>query len=395
MVSYAQPMNDKVTVLCPHCQREIPLDDVLTHQIEGKYKHDFDIQLQQEKIKLWKVAQEKAAEKINAEKEVEMKLLKEDLSEKTKKLVEAQSVELNLRKQRVQLEEDKKEFELKLQRQIDSERNKIQENTARKITEEFRLRQAESEKKLQDVLKANEELRRKIEQGSQQTQGEVLELEVEHTLKSEFPYDVIVPVDKGVRGADVIQKVHDTSGRLAGTIIWESKRTKAWSEGWILKLKDDQRSAKAEIAVLISNILAKDIKYFGFKDGIYICDYQSYLGLAKLLRSTLIQLASAKLANVGKKEKMEVLWNYLTSVEFQGRMESVLDSFKTMKQDLEQEKRAYTKIWAKREKQIERVIQNTVGLRGDLEGVMGNALPQIKQLELSSNEELEQIIEKI
>lgn len=380
-------MSDSKIITCPHCQHEIPLDDVLTHQIEEKFKHSYEVQLREEKIKLWKVAQEKAVEKIKAEQAQEMRLLREELEDKAKKLEDAQKLELTLRKQRVELEEEKKSFELKLQRQIDAERNKIQEETARKITEGFRLKQAENEKRLQDVLKANEELRRKLEQGSEQTQGEVLELELENILKAEFPYDEIVPVGKGIQGADVVQKVRDNAGRLAGTIVWESKRTKAWSDSWIQKLKDDQRGMKAEVAVLISNVLPKEFKYFGDKDGIHVCDYQSFVGLAKLLRSTLIQLAASKLANVGKKEKMEVLWNYLTSVEFRQRMESILDSFKTMKQDLEQEKRAYTKIWAKREKQIERVIDNTVGLRGDLEGVMGNALPEMKQLELASEEE--------
>lgn len=380
-------MSDPKTIQCPHCHQTIPLDDVLTHQIEEKYRKQNEQIIQQERVKLFNKAQEWAKQEAKKQSDLELKLLKDELSDKAKKLEAAQKLELDLRKQRLHLEEEKKEFELKVQRQLDTERIKIAAETSRKKDEEYKLKQAEYEKRLQDVQKANEELRRKLEQGSQQTQGEVLELELENILRIEFPYDDIVPIGKGIQGADVVQKVHDHTGRSAGTIVWESKRTKSWSDGWIQKLKDDQRNAKAEIAVLISNVLPKDLKNFGDKDGIYVCDYQSFIGLAKILRTSLIQLAATKLANVGKKEKMEVLWNYLTSVEFRGRMEGILDSFKTMKQDLDQEKRAFTKIWAKREKQIERVIDNTIGLRGDLEGVMGKALPEMKQLELASEEE--------
>lgn len=384
------------TIKCPHCHKSVSLNDALTHEIEEKYRVDYESRLKQDKQKMWQLAQSKALEKIQAEQATEMKALKESLVEKNKLLEEAQRAELEVRRERVKLEEEKKSFELKLARQLDQERSKIQEETSRKISEDYRLKHAENEKKLQDVLKANEELRRKLEQGSQQTQGEVLELELENILKTEFPLDEIVPVSKGISGADVVQKVRDNAGRLAGAIVWESKRTKSWSDGWIQKLKDDQRGVKAEVAVLVSHVLPKELKYFGDHNGIYVCDYQSFVGLAKLLRTTLMQLAAAKLANIGKKEKMEVLWNYLTSVEFRQRMESIVESFTEMKSDLDREKRAYTKIWAKREKQIERVLDNTVGLRGDLEGVMGKALPEMKQLELSNGEaDLEQLVEEL
>lgn len=378
-------MTDTKLITCPHCQHQIPLDDVLTHQIEEKYKKEFETELQQEKVKLWKVAQEKALEKVRNEQNQELKQLREEIYEKTKKLEDAQKLELELRNERRKLEESKKEFELKIQRQLDQERLKIVDDTTKKIADEHRLREAEIEKKLRDALHANEDLRRKLEQGSQQTQGEVLELELEHILKTEFPIDEITEVSKGIQGADLLQKVKDNVGRVAGSIAWESKRTKAWSDGWITKLKDDQRKAKADIAVIVSHVLPKEMKHFGLRDGIYVCDYQSFVGLSKLLRTTLSQLASIKLIQTDKKGKMEVLWNYLTSVEFQHRMEATLESFTAMKQDLEQEKRALTKIWAKREKQIQRVLDTTAGLRGDLEGVMGNALPEIKQLELDTS----------
>lgn len=388
-------MPDTKLITCPHCQHEIPLDDVLTHQIEEKYKKEFETELQQEKVKLWKVAQEKALEKVKTEQDQELKLLREEIDEKTKKLEAAQKLELELRNERRKLEDAKKEFELQIQRKLDEERLKISEETAKKIAEEHRFKEAEIEKKLKDALRANEDLRRKLEQGSQQAQGEVVELELEQLLRSEFPFDEITEVSKGIHGADLLQKVRDKAGRVAGIITWESKRTKSWSDGWVTKLKDDQRSAKADIAVIVSHVLPKDMKYFGYRDGIHVCDYQSFIGLARLLRLMLLQLASTKSANIGKKEKMEILWNYLTGIEFRQRMEAILESFTTMKNDLDHEKRAMTKIWAKREKQIQRVLDNTIGLRGDLEGVMGNALPQMKQLELpTGEEELEELADE-
>lgn len=267
---------------------------------------------------------------------------------------------------------------------MDSERDKIKNEVAKILSDEHQLKDAEKDKKMSDMLKQIEELKRKAQQGSQQLQGEVLELQLEEILKSEFPLDEIIPVSKGISGADVTQKVYDRSGRLCGIITWESKRTKAWSDSWVQKLKDDQRSAKAEIAVLITNVLPNGIKNFGPKDGIYVSNYECIIGVANLLRSSLLQLSTTKLATVGKNEKMEVLWNYLTGTEFKQRMEAVLEAFTTMKLDLEKEKRVYTKLWTKREKQIQRVLDSTIGLRGELEGVMGNELPEMKQLDIEA-----------
>lgn len=375
-------MSDQTTIICPHCHQVISIDQALTQQLQQRFQKQYEERLQQEKARLWKLAQEKAAEKVQKDLQAETTMLKEELKQKATALEQAQKMELQLRKQRVQLEEDKKTFELKVQRQLDLERKKVQEETARRILEEHHLKDAEKDKKLQDVLRANEELRRKLEQGSQQTQGEVLELELEHTLTAEFPYDQIVPVGKGVVGADIIQQVCDQRSHLCGTIIWESKRTKTWSDSWISKLKDDQRQAKAEIAVLVSQVLPKGVTSFTTKDMVYICDYTTFLALAKLLRASLIQLAAVKLSHIGKKEKMEVLWNYLTGTEFRHRIEAIVDSFQTMKQDLDKEKQAFTKIWAKREKQIQQVLDNTIGMHGDLQGLIGTSLPEIKNLQL-------------
>ncbi len=374
--------NSQVTIICPHCQKQVSLDDALTHQLENKFKRDYDEQLQREKINLWKIAQEKALEKIKAQQNMETKLLKEELEEKRKALETAQASELEVRKTKNKLEEEKRAFELEKQRQLDAERNKIRDEVGKILSEQHQLKDAEKDKVINDLKKSLEDAQRKATQGSQQLQGEVQELALEDMLKSEFPFDEISPVGKGMQGADIIQKIHDPSGKLAGSIAWESKRTKAWSEGWIQKLKDDQLRAHADIGVIISNVLPTEIKNFSPKDGIFVSNYECVLGVAYLLRSKLIEVSKAKRSTIGKDEKMESMWNYLTSTEFNQHMTALLTAFNAMKLDIEKEKRVYTKLWAKREKQIQRVFDSAIGLRGDLEGVMGNALPEMKSLEI-------------
>ncbi len=199
-------------------------------------------------------------------------------------------------------------------------------------------------------------------------------------MKVEFPYDEIVPVPKGVRGADVVQKVKDNSGRMCGQIIWESKKTKAWSNGWIQKLKDDQRMIKADLAVIVSVALPEDVKGFVLRNGVWICDIKLVVALAVALRINLLNVSRERAMSVGKNEKMEILYSYLTGVEFKQRVEAIVEAFSSMDQGLRKERMAYEKIWSEREKQIKKVITNTVGMYGDLSGLV--ALPQIKTLEL-------------
>ncbi|MBW2637012.1 MAG: DUF2130 domain-containing protein, partial [Deltaproteobacteria bacterium] len=384
-------------IICPHCKKEIPLTEAISHQIRGQLQKEFeaerqkseeqfeqkrqallerekeleenkkslaeriDEQVKKERIKI----EAEVKEKITEESELKTKDLLEQLKEKDEKLKASQETELELRKQRRELEESKKAFELEMARKLDEEREKIREAAARTVTDEHRLKDLEKEKQISDLRKQIEELRRKAEQGSQQMQGEVLELELEEILKINFSSDIIEPVPKGIRGADVVQKVHSQTGQYCGTIIWESKRTKAWSDTWIQKLKDDQREVRADIAVLLSIALPKDVNNFAYTDGIWVTDYSSIIGLTIALRMNLIQVAMTKLSSVGKQEKMEVLYTYLSGTEFRQKVEAIVEAFVTMKKDLDQEKRAMTKIWSKREKQIERVINNTAGMYGD------------------------------
>lgn len=403
-------MDDQI-IVCPQCSAKIPLTKALTDPIVGKYKEELDREankkskelevrekalkergesidsqveekLKLEKIKLRQSAEKEAREKVG----VEVQNLKNHTTEMELKLKASQEKELKFLKEKRDLEEREKNFELEYQKKISEESAKIEEKAKKRSEEAHRLKDLEHEKKLQDALKTNEELKRKLEQGSQQTQGEVLELELEAILRAEFPFDEILPVEKGVRGADIIQKVHDRSGRECGTIIWESKRTKAWSDGWIQKLKDDQRAEKAEIAVIVSTVLPKEIKNARFKDGVWISNDESSLTLAHALRANLIDLARVRASAVGKNEKMEVVYGYLTGTQFKQRVEAIVEAFVTMQNDLAKEKRFFLKNWAKREKSLERVVENTCSMHGDLAELIGTSLPQIKMMELPEGE---------
>jgi hypothetical protein len=303
---------------------------------------------------------------------IELEDLKRQTAEKDRKLDAARQTELEWRKEKRELDERAKNLDLETARKIDEERQKIQDETARRVAEEYRMRDAEKDKKLQDALKVNDELKRKLEQGSQQTQGEVLELQLEELIRAAFPLDQIEAVPKGINGADVVQKVFNKSGHFCGTIVWESKRTKVWSEGWLQKLKDDQRALKAEIAILVSEVLPKDITGFSQRSGIWISNFSSAIGVAQILRAQLIQLANVRAAAVGKNEKMEVIYGYLTSTEFRQRVEAIAEAFIQMQSDLSEERRVAEKRWAKRQKEIDRVFQNTAGMYGELQGLLGS-----------------------
>jgi hypothetical protein len=226
-----------------------------------------------------------------------------------------------------------------------------------------------------------------MEQGSQQTQGGIVELGLEKRLRTLFLYDEILPVPKGVNGADVMQKVQDGFGRECGVILWESKQTKAWSQGWVQKRKDDQRQVREEMAILVSKMLPLEINSFGDIDGIDATNVECIFPVASVLRAQLIQVAATKRSMVGKSEKMEVVWHYLHGTAFKQRVEAILEAFSAMSTTLNKEKKAMTRIWAEREMQIKQVVDNTIGMHGDLQGLAGGSLPTIQSLELPLLEE--------
>lgn len=252
--------------------------------------------------------------------------------------------------------------------------------------EKLRLKQAELEKQRDDALRTAEELKRRMEQGSQQAQGEVLELALERELPIRFPTDQITPVTKGVYGADVLQTVLSPSGQICGSITWETKNAQNWNSKWIDKLRQDMIANKSEFAVLVTTVLPPEIRHFGQLDGIWVCDLSSWPGLATVLRLQVLNLAAARASAEGRDQKMNILYKYLTGPEFRERVNAVMQTFIQMQDQLNREKRAITKHWSRREKQTQAVLDGISGMYGDLQGIIGKAsLPEIQTLELAED----------
>lgn len=362
-------MND--TIICPHCKKPILLTEALSHQIQEKYQKFYKIRLAEEKGKIEEQLKIELGKKIKQEMELEMKDKSNEIGE--------------LRKHNKNLQDQLLEFR-KLIRQLQTENQQKQFEIEKKLTEEFdkeyKLKLLEKDKKLDDAMKLVEDYKRKLEQGSQQLQGEVLELELENILRKEFPQDKIKEVPKGVVGADLIQEVKNNYGRSCGSIIWELKRTKVWSESWINKLKTDQRQVKAEIAVIISQALPEDVKNFTEINGVWIGNYDSIFSLALVLRKTLIEISTVKSSIVGRADKKEILWNYLNSTEFKQRIDAFYDAYSQLKDDLKKEQEYFRRRWAKQDKNIIQLADSILGFHGDLQGIIGKSLPEIKGLEM-------------
>jgi len=406
------------TIICPNCKTEIEISEALSSQLSEKLRNEFQaekechekeitkrlanlgkreeaikssekaverqvqVRLIKERQRLEQQAEKKAKEK-NA---LELRDKEAQLQQVNAKLEESQETELELRKKAREIADQKREFELTLTRRLDKERDKIRENAKREAFEERQLKEAEKDKLIDDLKRQIDDLKRKSEQGSERLQGEVMELSLQDLLTRRFPHDNVAAVPKGVHGGDVVQEVHDHSGRLCGTILWESKRTRNWSDAWLPKLRDDQRTAKAQISVLVSVELPKDVTTFSRIDGVWVTSWVCTMGLAHALRAGLIEVARTKHALVGQQGKMEMLYNYLSGAEFRHRVEGIVEAFVALKAELDTEKRSVQRLWAKREKQLERAANQTAGLYGDLGGIIGSALPQIQHLELPALE---------
>lgn len=412
----AKTMLTKIS--CPYCKKSITLDKVLTHSIEEKLRKDFESKLKnndekynlevkkyesqlakkdketdklkhsldkriEEATKLERKKIEKeAGKKATKAVEIDIKDMKEQLKEKDERLEKTQKEELKLRKEKRELEENKKNMELEMSRKMDDERKKISDEAIKKVVEEHELKDKEKQKEFDGLKRQIDDLKRKTEQGSQQLQGDTLELELEKILRNSFSHDIVEPVPTGIRGADILQKVCLRSGQNCGTILIESKNTKKWSKSWIQKLKKDQREAKSDIGVIVTKTLPDGVDKFNCIDGIMIVDYRYIIPVTILLRNQLIEIARVKSFNIGRNEKMDVLYTYLTGTEFKQRVEATVESFAQMMTDLQKEKRAMTKIWSKREKQLEQAFYGIAGMYGDMQGIIGSSLPEIKSLSL-------------
>jgi hypothetical protein len=311
----------------------------------------------------------------------EINTLQEILKQNNAKLAEAQKAQAELIRKQRELDDAKRELDLTVEKRVQSDLSAERDKAKKEAEEELKLKVMEKDQTISAMQKQIEDLKRRAEQGSQQLQGEVQELELEALLAAKFPRDTIQPVPKGEFGGDVLQSVIGPLNQVCGTILWESKRTKNWSDGWLPKLREDQRAAKADVAVIISQALPKDVETFGFVDGVWVADPKVALPVALSLRQTLIEVASARQASEGQQTKMEMVYGYLTGPRFRQRVQAIVEAFSSMKEDLDREKKAITRQWAKREEQIDRVMQATVGMYGDLQGIAGRTLQEIEGLE--------------
>lgn len=406
-------------ITCPKCKSEIKLTESLAAPLIDATRRQFEKQLAQkdadiatrenslrerekalskEKASIEDQVAEKLRQdraKIAAEEAKKAKLamsvdleqkakelcdLQEILKQRDEKLAEAQKAQAELIRKQRELDDAKRELDLTVEKKIQEGLTAAREQAQKEAESQLKLKIAEKEQTISSMQKQIEDLRRKAEQGSQQLQGEVLELELEALLSTKFPHDVIEPVPKGEHGGDILQRVHGPFGHSCGTILWESKRTKNWSDGWLAKLREDQRAAKAEIAIIVSQALPKGVETFELIDGIWVTHPRAALPVAVSLRHTLIEVASARKANEGQETKMEMVYQYLTGPRFRQRVHAIVEAFSSMQEDLDKEKKAILKQWAKREEQIGRVMQATVGMYGDLQGIAGKTLQEIEGL---------------
>jgi hypothetical protein len=327
-------------------------------------------------------AEKKAAMKLEGHYAGQLKELQGALAEKEAAIRTFREQELELRKTKRKLEEEKESLALEVARRLDEERETIRAEALKKISEENRLKDLEKDKIINDLRASLEIMKRKAEQGSMETQGEVLEQDFEAQLRGFFVHDDIQPVPKGVRGADLVQTVRTPMGAECGILLWETKNTKAWSNGWIPKLKDDMIQIRASMAILVSVVLPAGLNRFGQLEGVWVSDPLCALPLAAALREQLIAVSRERNASAGKSEKMEALYQYLAGTEFKQKIEGIVEAFSSMQEQLNRERRAMERHWKQREKEIERVIKNTVGLYGDMQGIIGGQIPVIPALEL-------------
>ena len=320
------------------------------------------------------------------QKDSEITSLNQRLEQSNLKLGETQKAQAELIRKQRELDDAKREMELTIEQRVQTSLGSVREQAKREGAEGLKLKVAEREQTIASMRKQIDELKQKAEQGPQQLQGEVQELEIESLLGANFTTDKVKPVPKGEFGGDVLQEVFGLQNKSCGTILWESKRTKNWSDTWLTKLRDDQREAKADVAVLVSQALPKDLDSFGLIDGVWVIPMRAVVPVASTLRHMLVEIALARQTAEGQNTKMSLVYQYLTGPTFRQRIEAIVEAFSNMSEDLNKEKRAITKQWAKREQEIERVMQATVSMYGDLQGIAGKTLLEIEGLDLKQLE---------
>ena len=392
-------------IKCPNCGHQFEPNEAIRKEVEKELRskvadwqqkkdEEFQVKLEQEKKRIQQSLEENIRKNIASDFENQLRQLEQNNKENEEKLKVSRQKEAEYMRMEQELKNKEAEMEVSIQRQLQKEREKLTEDI-RKIEEqkvanketEYQLRMKELEKQLEDQKKLAEEMRRKAEQGSMQLQGEVQEIALEEMLKATFPFDVIAEVGKGVRGADCIQIVRNNFGQECGKIIYESKRTNAFTADWIEKLKADMRSQGAEVAVIVTKTMPKDMDCFGIKDGVWICSFGEAKALVGVLRDGIMRVFNASKNNDNKGDKMALLYGYLTSGEFAEQWKAIREGFMSMKLSIQKERDAMEKLWKAREKQLEKVLLNAAHVRGSIEGIAGMDSVDLNLLEAGENED--------
>lgn len=379
-------------IKCPNCGTEFELNESLKNEVEKELRGkmmDWQKKKEDEFEKQKTALINDTLRKATDDTVVKIKALEEESRIKTQQLQTLQKKELDLLRDKNALEEKQKNMEVEIEKRFLEKRKEIEESAIKKEQEIFDLKTKEYKLQMEQQQKLIEELKRKSEQGSMQLQGESQELLLEEILQSYFPFDIIEEVGKGVEGADCIQVIRNNSDTICGKIIYESKRTKAWSNGWIDKLKADMRNSGSDVAILVTQVFPKDMEKFGEKDGVWICTFNEVSSVAQLLRNGIIKIYEAQKSQENKGDKMQLLYNYLTGIEFRGQMESIVEGFMAMKQSIMKERIQMEKLWKEREKQLEKVLLSTSGLYGSVKGIAGAGVSNIPLLDGADENEIE------
>jgi len=416
-------MQSNATIKCPNCNVDIDVNEILYHQLEDELQQKNSIEKKRQEAETLKKEQEflKAKKALETQKELfdeelqkatkaQLKVEKQKLQEQLKKeILEEQSDSMallkeelaqksnqvkELNKSKAEIEKLKREngeieskvkadAELALTQRLQSEKEKMQKS----LDETNALKFKQKEEQLKQLQEQLQIAQRKAEQGSMQLQGEVQELAIEEYLEAKYPFDTIEEIKKGARGADCIQSVHTREVQNCGKIYYESKRTKDFQKTWIEKFKADMRDKAVDVGVLVTETLPSGMERMGLIDGVWVCTFEEFKGLCAVLRESIIKINHAKLSQENKTDKMSLLYGYLTSTEFSMQIEAIVEGFTTMKSDLDTEKRSMARIWKQREKQIDKVLDNTIGMYGSIKGIAGNAVGNVKALELPYGDE--------
>lgn len=408
------------TITCPSCKSDIKLTESLAGPLVEQTRRQFVEQLNEKDRLVEKVQADIAAEKKRVELERQAieatvaarmddarKQIATDEAERAKRIVAAdieerdrkfaelqqmlasreeklkrsQAAEAEMLKKQRELDDKLREMDLAVQRQVNEGLEAVRATAKQEAEDALSLKVKERDTQIASMQQKIEELKKKAEQGSQQLQGEAQELILEDMLRARFPFDQIEPVGKGEFGGDVLQRVVNPAGQVCGSILWETKRTRTWSDGWLSKLKGDLRAAKADLALIVSHALPKDIETFGQMEGVWITGPKCAMPVAMSLRESLVLMNGVRAAGEGQQTKSALMYDYLTGPRFRHRIEAVVEKFSEMQDDLASERKATMKRWAKREQQLHTVLDSTAGLYGDLQGIAGRSMLEIEALE--------------